>query len=151
MGVLKMLLLRVGSITNIYLDEGVLTMSSSSEDVLIKIKIFALVIHLQDIVKTFSRHFQEVYKPSCQTPSRHLQYVIVVGNEGSWDRLEPKTNIQKQQYSKNCEFWFFVLGLSLSQDSLHLRLLRTLKKYFLHFTILFKLCFKNFEHLFLIF
>ena len=39
------------------------------QDVLIKTNIFALVIRLQDVFKTFSRRFQDVFK----TPSRRLQ------------------------------------------------------------------------------
>ena len=67
--------------------------SSSSEDVLIKTNIFALVIRLQKtswsrpvysfwpyVFKLSSRRFQDVFKTSCKnifkTPSRHLQDVL---------------------------------------------------------------------------
>ena len=70
--------------------------SSSSEDVLIKTSIFALLIRLQDVFKTSSstpiysswlyvfktssRRFQDVFKTSCQnvlkTSSRHFQDVL---------------------------------------------------------------------------
>ena len=40
--------------------------SSSSEDVLIKTNIFVLAIRLQDVLKSFWRHLQDVFKTSCK-------------------------------------------------------------------------------------
>ena len=55
----------------------------------------------------------------------------VVGNETTWSRLESKKKNSKKQNSENFEFWIFILGSSLPQDSLHVPLFRTLKSYFL--------------------
>ena len=53
------------------------------QDVFIKINIFVLVIRLQDVFKTFSRHPQDIFKTSSRcfenvfkTSSRHLQDVF---------------------------------------------------------------------------
>ena len=48
----------------------------SSEDVLVKTKIFVLAIRLQDVFKTFSRRLQDVLKNIFKTSSRRLQDVF---------------------------------------------------------------------------
>ena len=48
-------------------DEYVCLSLTSSEDVLVKTKIFALAIRLQDVFKTPLRRFQDVFKTSCKS------------------------------------------------------------------------------------
>ena len=56
------------------------TSSRRLQDVLVKTNIFVLTIHSQDVFKTFSRRFQDVFKMSCKnvfkTSSRRLQDVL---------------------------------------------------------------------------
>ena len=48
------------------------TSSRRLQDVLVKINIFVLAIHLQDVFKTFYRRLQDIFK----TSSRHLQDIF---------------------------------------------------------------------------